>query len=169
MVRARRRTLAGRARGRVLDLGGAESHRNLWPGRADVDDHLVLDGAHPDRLAALAADGQRFDTIVSVFQLAAAADLATTVAGLRALLAPEGTIEFLEPGRQVGVGGRAQRLVAPPLAAATGWRIDRDIPAELRAGGLSVIDLERHRVRTLQWWLRSVAEGTAHHALPALR
>jgi SAM-dependent methyltransferase len=165
-VRARRRALVPQARGRLLDLGGAERHRSLWSGAADVSEATVLDGAGDVRLAELASSGERFDTVVSVFQLAAAADLRGTLEAIGRVLADDGRVLFLEPGAPVRLLGRVQRLVAPPLGGLTGWRADRDIPAELRAAGLSVTDILRHRVPTLQPWLRQVLEGVAHHALP---
>ncbi|MFP5322966.1 MAG: hypothetical protein ACLGIC_14140 [Acidimicrobiia bacterium] len=159
LVRARRRHLVRRSEGRVLDLGGAEAHRGLWAGTADV---VVLDGVDDARLGEL--DGG-FDTIVSVFQLASAADLDATLRRLHDLLADDGRLRFVEPARLVGVGGRLQRAVAPGIGAFTGWRADRDIPLALRRAGLSVTDVARHRVTTLQPWLRQVVEGTAHRAL----
>lgn len=165
LVRARRRALSRHGRGRLLDLGGADTHRALWERATDVREATVLDGADDPRLAALAADGERFDTVVSVFQLAATADLEATLRALSHVLADDGRILFLEPGAQVGLPGRVQRIVAPPLGGLTGWRADRDIPAELRAARLSVIDIRRHRIPTLQLWLRQVLEGVAHHAL----
>jgi SAM-dependent methyltransferase len=164
LVRARRRLLLARASGRVLDLGGADAHRARW---ADAGDRaVVLDGAADARLDRLVADGERFDTVVSVFQLTASPDLDARLDQVGALLGDEGRLLFLEPGRLVRAGGRVQRLASPAVAAVTGWRVDRDIPGSLRQAGLSVTDLERHRVRTLQWWLRQVVEGTAHRALP---
>ena len=164
-VRARRRAMARRARGVVLDLGGADAHASLWPSVAAVTEVVPVDGPVERRLAALAGEGRRFDTIFSVFRLAAAGDLPRTLALVKDLLADEGMVLFLEPGRRTGVSGRAQRWVAPSVAVTTGWWVDRDIPVELRRAGLSVIDIERHRTGTLQWWLRSLVEGTAHHAL----
>jgi SAM-dependent methyltransferase len=166
IVRARRRALARQGRGRLLDLGGADSHRNLWTGVTGVADATVLDGVGVAHLARMAAAGERFDTIFSVFQLASSPDLGETLRSVREVLAEDGRVLFLEPGSQVGLPGRLQRLVAPPLGGLTGWRADRDVPAELRAAALSVIDLRRHRVPTLQLWLRQVLEGVAHHALP---
>ncbi|MDZ7676607.1 MAG: methyltransferase domain-containing protein [Acidimicrobiales bacterium] len=167
-VKTRRRALAQRARGRVLDLGGAEGHRSLWD-RPGVD-ATVLAANRGERLAGLADRGARFDTVFSVFQLVAAPDLAATLTHLGEVLAPEGALHFLEPARLRGrITGRAQRVVAPVVDAATGWRVDRDLPRELRAAGLSVTDLERHRTGTVQWWLRSLVEGRAHHALPVGR
>jgi SAM-dependent methyltransferase len=160
-VRARRRLLAARAAGRVLDLGGADWHGSLWPEREVVR----LRGASDPELGRLADGDARFDTVFSVFQLAAAGDLATTLACIRRVLAPDGAVLFLEPGRLVGLAGRSQRLLGPAVAATAGWHLDRDIPMELRRAGLSVTDLERHRAATTQWWLRIVVEGTAHHSL----
>lgn len=166
VVRARRRALARRGRGRVLDLGGADAHRSLWSTVPAVESVTVLDGATDPQLSGLATGAERYDTIVSVFQLAAASELATTLRRLRAVLADDGELHFLEPARLVGVGGRVQRLIAPPLGLMTGWRADRDVPMALRDAQLSVTDVQRHRVPTVQWWLRQVIEGRAHHALP---
>lgn len=163
-MRARRRALTATARGRLLDLGGADMHHRLWAGARNVSEATVVDGASDPRLARLAAAGERFETVVSVFQLASSTDLDGTLATLRAVLAEDGRLLFVEPSAQLGLAGRLQRAVAP-LGGVTGWRADRDIPAELRASGLSVIDIRRHRVPTLQPWLRQVLEGIAHHAL----
>ncbi len=164
-MRARRRALARRGRGRVLDLGGADAHASLWPPVPDVSEVVTVDGPLTPRLADLARDGDRFHTVFSVFRMAAVDDITRMLALLKQLLADDGVVLFLEPGRATGLPGRAQRWVAPSIAATTGWRVDRDIPVELRRGGLSVIDIERHRTGTLQWWLRTLVEGTAHHAL----
>lgn len=164
-MRARRRALTGTARGRLLDLGGADTHHTLWDGVRDVTDAVVLDGVSDPRLDRMAADGKRFDTVISVFQLASSPDLAATLAAVRTVLAEDGRLLFVEPGAQVGLPGRVQRLVAPPLGGVTGWRADRDLPLELRAAGLSVIGIHRRRVPTLQLWLRQLLDGVAHHAL----
>lgn len=165
LARARRRALVRRCEGRVLDLGGADTHRSLWAGTPTA--HVeVLDGAHDPRLDELASAGARFDTVLSVFQLASSRDLGRLLARLHALLADEGRLQFLEPTRVPGRAARLQRLASPGLSAVTGWRADRDVPMALRSAGLSVIDVERHRVPTLQPWLRQLVEGTAHRALP---
>ena len=164
-MRARRRALAGRAHGRVLDLGGASAHDALWdPGAADLD-VLRLAGPSDPEIDRLAASERRFDTVFSVFQLVAAVDLRATLAQIRGVLDADGVVLFLEPARLVGVAGRTQRLLGPAVAATAGWHLDRDVPMELRRAGLSVTDLERHRTRTTQWWLRTLVEGTAHHSL----
>lgn len=164
-VRARRRALASRATGRVLDLGGADSHRGLWGTTPHVTD-VVRVADTETSLDRLIARDASFDTVFSVFQLASAPSLPGALDRIAALLAPSGRLLFLEPGRQTGVGARAQRLAAVPVAVTLGWHPDRDIPSELRSAGLSVIDLERHRSRTSQWWIRRLVEGVAHH-MPA--
>lgn len=147
--------------GRILDLGGAEAHRSLW---ADADVTL-LDGVSDPMLLTLVDRGARFDAIVSVMQLVAVADVSSTLSRLRRLLAPDGTLRFLEPGRLGGFAGRAQRLAAPMVTLSTGLRVDRDVPHLLRRSGLSITSLQRHRTGTTQWWHRQLVEGTAHHAL----
>lgn len=163
-VRSRRRALVQDVTGRVLDLGGAESHRSLWNGLdAEV---TILDGVADPMLLSLVDRAEPFDAIVSVLQLATAPDLPGTLSRLHRLLSPEGTLRFLETGRLVGTVGRAQRVAAPLVTMSTGIRVTRDIPAELRASGLSVTSVERHRTSTAQWWLRVLVEGSAHPALP---
>lgn len=165
MVRARRRALTRAAGGRLLDLGGADTHRLLWEDAPGVSEATVLDGVGDPRLGRLAEGGERFDTVISVFQLASSPDLGATLTALRTILAVDGRLLFVEPGAQVGLPGRVQRLVGAPVGGVTGWRADRDIPLALRSAGLSVIDITRHRVPTLQLWLRQVLDGVAHHAL----
>lgn len=149
----------------MLDLGGADAHRTLWASVPSLDSVTVLDGVADTRLGDLAAAGERFDTVVSVFQLAGSPHLDVTLGHVRSLLAEAGHVLFLEPARLVGVAGRVQRAVGPPIGALTGWRPDRDVPMALRDSGLSVTSIRRHRVPTLQWWLRQVVEGRAHHRL----
>lgn len=169
LARARRRELVRRAGGRVLDLGGADTHHSLWDDRPGGAAAVVLDGGDDPRLADLVAAGERFDTVVSVFQLAASDDLPALLGRVRDLLGDEGRLLFLEPTLVPGRTSRLQRLAAPGVAAVTGWRTDRDVPMALRRAGLSVTDVERHRVPTLQPWLRQLAEGRAHRALPPSR
>lgn len=162
LVGARRRELARRATGRVLDLGGAESHRRLWADAGAV----VLDGGDDPRAGELAGAGERFDTVVSVLQLSASRDPVSLLQHLRTLVGDEGCLLFLEPGRLVGASGRLQRFAARPVRLATGLHVDRDVVDVVRGAGLSVIALDRHRVPTLQPWLRVLVEGRAHRALP---
>lgn len=138
----------------------------MWSGKPGVVSATVLDGGDDPRLLSLSRGDERFDTVVSVFQLATAPDLEATVRRVESLLHEDGRLIFLEPARLAGAPGRLQRLVAPSVGLLTGWRVDRDIPKALRETGLSVTDLARHRVPTIQWWLRGLVEGSAHRALP---
>lgn len=169
-VRARRRFVFERARGSVLDLGGATSHDVLWSRLTSaIDDVEIVDGADDPALRRLVRAGERFDTVVSVFQLATADDVAATLSRLRRLLHDDGTLEFLEPSVSPGIAARGARLFGPATQRFVGWRPDLDIPATLRRGDLSVIDLDRHRAPTMQPWLRGLVEGTARHQQPAAR
>ncbi len=165
-VRARRRALVRRARGRVLDLGGADAHRSLWSTIEPVTDVVAAGGADlAPHLEHLARSGERFDTVLSVFRLTAVGDLDGALGSIETVLADGGALLFLEPGLRRGALGRGQRLVAPGVEMTSGWHVERDIPAALRRSGLSVIDIERHRIGTVQWWLGMLLEGVAHHAL----
>lgn len=165
LARARRRALVRRAGGRVLDLGGADTHRSLWAHRPGGAEAVVLDGGDDPRLVELVAAGERFDTVLSVFQLSASGDVPALLDRVRDLLGAEGRLLFLEPSRIPGRTWGLQRIAAPGVAAMTGWRADHDVPMALRRAGLSVTDLERHRVPTLRPWLRQLVEGRAHRAL----
>jgi hypothetical protein len=160
-VRRARREVAARARGRILDLGGGLDHRSGYPAGADVR-IIPIGGAG---LAATAARGERFDTITSTFQIASAPDPAALVRLLAVLLAPDGDLLFVEPSRQFGPAGLAQRAAAPLLSVWTQVRPDRDIPALVRSGGLRVVDLDRVTVPTAHVPVRLVVRGRAHHAL----
>lgn len=158
--------MAARATGRVLDLGGADAHSSLWDSIPGVDGVESVAGTGDPALLRLARGAERFDTVFSVFQFAAASDLEATLDRVATLLSDDGRVLFLEPARRVGMSGRAQRLVAPAVGLTTGWKVGRDIPVALRQAGLSVISLDRHRVTTMQWWLAHLVEGVAHHASP---
>lgn len=167
-VRAQRRILANQATGRVLDLGGAASHQSLWNRVPAVTAVETLDDQN-HALLRLAQSGARFDTVFSVFAFTTTPALRNLLHHVAKVLAPDGHVLFLEPARLTGTVGTAQRLVARPVRSTTGLRVDRDIPAELRACDLSVISLDRHRTPTMQWWLRSLVQGVAHHAQHATR
>lgn len=154
LVRERRAALVADAAGnRVLDLGGAPAHHLLWDRRAGGPPRgsvTVLEGPDDPALAALAADGQTFDTVVSVMALSTAEDLTASLATVRDVLASEGELLFLDRGLPAA---RTRRASTP----------GRDIPMTLRAGGLSVTRLDRHRIRTLRRSSRALVEGRAHH------
>lgn len=112
---SRERALRARARGRVLELG---------PG-VDLD--------------ALAARGERFDTVVSIGALAEAPDPIEELRRVERVLADDGELLLLEPTSTPGAAGALHQVGARlrrgrPLA---------DIPAVVRAAGLSLADCDR--------------------------
>ncbi|MEO7556122.1 MAG: hypothetical protein ABIV94_05905 [Acidimicrobiales bacterium] len=112
----------------------------------------------PAALPALAASGERFDSIVSVLQLCRAPELAATVATLRVLLEERGRLLFIEPTAGGGATGAGQRLLA--ARAPAGGRFARDVPAALRAGGLVVTDCDRLTL-PMRWPWRTFVAGSA--------
>ena len=155
------------ARGRVLDLGGADTHRTLWDrAREVVRRRPSWTASATPGSRRWPPSGERFDTVVSVFQLAHGPG------PRRGHRRDPGRAGRRRPApvRRARLPGRPHR--SPPavrrptarrrhrLAGRTGtsrWRCG--------PGGLSVIDIRRHRVPTLQPWLRQVLDGVAHHAL----
>jgi SAM-dependent methyltransferase len=148
VVREHRRRLLRDVGGRVLDLGGDPGHRPLYPTSAEV-----VTGA---------AEGP-FDHVVSILHLVTVADPAAEVARARDLLGEDGTLVFLEPGADTGLGGRAQGVVAPLVGRLAGWRPDRDVPALLRDARLVMSHLVRTPMPRRLWPLTELVEGRAHH------
>jgi hypothetical protein len=148
IVKEHRRRLLRDVGGRVLDLGGDPAHRALMPASAEV---VTGDGEGP------------FDHIVSILHLSSVDDPAAEVARARHLLAPDGTLVFLEPVADTGLGGRAQGLVAPLVGRVAGWRPDRDVPALLRDARLVMSHLVRTPMPRHLWPLTELVEGRAHH------
>lgn len=135
----RRRRMFARAEGRTLDLGDYSSFS----------------------LPALAAAGEKYDTIVSILQISVAPDASGYCADIARLLADDGRLLFLEPTAVVGVVGVVQHAFGPWVRRTTGRRPDYDIPALVRAAGLSIGDCERISLPAL-WPYRSFVEGIAH-------
>lgn len=175
----RRRRVAAKARGRVLDLGGWQDHLSFYrlggevatvtmldrsgdvragTGRGDPDgvDRIDLD---PEAL--LARGPEPFDTIVSLIRTPLVADLERMMTTLTGLLAAHGTLHFLEPVRRAGRVGRLLAVGGALNRAAGGLHLDRDLPADLRRHGLIVTDLDRFEVPTVSAPLRPFVEATA--------
>ncbi|QGG96564.1 class I SAM-dependent methyltransferase [Actinomarinicola tropica] len=89
------------------------------------------------------ADDGAYDHVVSIARLASVDDPAAEIDRLVALLAEDGWLTVVEPSLGVGATAMAQRRAATVAHERTGWWIDRDVPADLRARGLVVTDLER--------------------------
>jgi SAM-dependent methyltransferase len=131
LVRQRRPRLLAAARGDVLELGNG------------------TDGEGP------------YDTVVSVLHLSSVDDPEAELARVREVLAPGGSLLFLELDRDPGLPGRGQQAVAPLTNAVTGWRPDRDILGLLRRSGFAGADLIRLDLPRYRWPLRTVVEGRA--------
>lgn len=176
---SRRRRLAAKAHGRVLDLGGWQDHLTAYRLGAEVESVTMLDRVGdvrsgtgrddpegvtrlevgPDALAEL-GEGP-FDSIVSLIRTPLVADLDRMLSTLFELLADGGSLHFLEPVRRDGRLGRMLALGGLLNRVAGGLHLDRDLPADLRRHGLVVIDLERFEVPTVSAPLRPFIEATA--------
>lgn len=141
----RRTRMLAQATGHVLDVGEQRRHA----------------------LDELAAAGERFDTVVSVLQLSTAPDPVAMGRTLKALLADDGELWFLEPTAVTGPAGAVQHALGPWVRRATGRRPDYDIPRVLRTAGLTIIDCERFVARAL-WPYRSFVQGVARLPYPGV-
>jgi hypothetical protein len=130
---SRERALRQRAHGRVLDLGERR--------RAPLED--------------LAAAGEKFDSIVSIFQLSASAHPLRDARAVERLLTPDGRFFFLEPTASPGIVGTLQRMIGRP---------NHDIPGMLREAGLSMSLCDRITV-SAALPARMYIEGVALRAL----
>jgi len=129
------RELRARVRGRVLDLGDPAR-------RATLDD--------------LVAQGEPFDSIVSMFQLSRSCDPRHDARAVERLLAEGGQFFFLEPTASFGVVAALRRLAG---------RRDHNIPAIVREAGLSMSIYERIVVDTVWPASRTYVEGIAFRTL----
>ena len=151
------------ATGRVLEVG-AGTGLGLAHYRPGV--HVVACEADPARRQLLALRAPRapvpvavvaaalptlpfadrsFDTVVCALVLCSVGDESAAMAELRRVLAPGGSLLFLDHGlaRSHAIAA-AQRALAPAWArVASGCRLDRDPIGALRAGGFVVSECER--------------------------
>lgn len=195
-LHSRRNALASAARGRVLDLGGWSDHLGSYQIGTEVVSVTMLGSLGGDRAAGhdprgvvridaspeQLADGGygTFDTIVSLIRTPLVADFDRFLRTLILLLADEATLLFLEPVKRPGRTGRTRRTgrllsAAGRLGSAfrhsstvKGLYVDRDLPAAIRAGGLTVTDLWRFDVPNLSPPLRPFMEARARLPLKTL-
>ena len=128
-------------RGRVLDLDDP-AFAGLIDGTAEGD---------PE-------DGVAFDLIVSTGRLVGAPDLLWTLRALVARLAPHGELVAVEPVGRSGTIGLLAASLGACLPGVDGLHLSRDVPATVRAAGLTVVDVERFVVPTWLWPLRHVVQ-----------
>ena len=162
---ARARVLAG-ASGRVLEVGAGTGANLRW--YPSAVDHVDLCEPDPDMRRRLERrlDGGRwafstavhgaaaggpfpadaYDTVVTTMVMCTVPDPAAAAAALRAVLADDGRVLYLEHVHAGGLRGRLQSLVTPPWArVARGCHLDRPATAALRGAGLVPVE---------QRWLR---------------
>ncbi len=120
-VASKRAQVGADARGRVLELN-----------RGD------------DALAESDASDGGFDTIVCTFVLCRVDDPLAVARRLRSLLAPRGSLLFLEHVRATGAAGAAQHLASPLWRrTSTGCHLDRNTLHTLREAGFVITDCSR--------------------------
>lgn len=162
---ARARVLAG-ASGRVLEVGaGTGANLGWYPAAVDHVDLCEPDPRMRRHLARrlagrpwpfsaavhdIDAEGPfpaaGYDSVVVTLVLCTVADPAAAAAALRAALADDGRLRFLEHVHAGGLLGRVQPVLAPLWARlAGGCRLDRPPTAALRSAGLVPVE---------QRWLR---------------
>jgi len=176
---ARRKSVASKATGRVLDLGGWGDHLGHYRIGAEVDEVTLLvrhgdlrggdSSRDPEGVTRVDAGFDSlvklgtgpFGTIVSLIRTPLIADFDQFVRFVDQLLAPGGHLLLLEPVRRRGRLGRMLKLSGSVVRATGGLHLDRDIPARLRESGLTVTDLDRFEVPTVSAPLRPFIEATA--------
>jgi ubiquinone/menaquinone biosynthesis C-methylase UbiE len=111
---------------------------------------------------ALPFDAASFDTVVTTYTLCSVDDPVRALTEIRRVLRPGGELIFVEHGRAPDRGPqRIQRWLTPAWSrAGGGCRLDRDVPALLRASGLSSSDLTESYTQGPRW-LSYTYQGTA--------
>ena len=177
----RRRRLLSAARGQVLEVGGGTG-ANLPHYPAGVERLVVVEpdegmrrrlerrlSTAPVAVEVLGTGIEEarlpeasFDAVVCTLVLCTVPDLDAALLTVRRLLAPEGTLLFLEHVRGPGWCGHVQRAVTPVWRrAAGGCHPGRDILAAIRAAGFVVTDVERFTYPIPNPVVRPAVQGLA--------
>lgn len=162
-VRAIRAAIAGGARGRVLEIGcGPGSNFPYYTDATtsitaiDPNPHM-LERAHKRAVElgraieirqasaeGLPFDDASFDTVVSTFNMCSVDNVATSLAGIKRVLSPEGEYRFADHVRyDSSAGGRWQDVVTPVWSRiGDGCHPNRDIATAIRDAGLEFVELD---------------------------
>jgi ubiquinone/menaquinone biosynthesis C-methylase UbiE len=144
--------------------------RAVEPSQKSVElaEDRIAASSVPIEVAGL--DGQRLpfddasaDAVLSTWTLCTIPDAVAALKEIRRVLRPGGALHFIEHGRSPDAGVRTwqDRLNGVQRRVACGCNMNRDIPALIAAGGLSVDRLEtfytKGSIKILGWTF----EGTA--------
>jgi ubiquinone/menaquinone biosynthesis C-methylase UbiE len=112
---------------------------------------------------ALPFDAASFDSVVVTYSLCSMEDPARAAAEARRVLRSGGDLMFVEHGRAPDRGTRWWQRLLNPLwrRISGGCRLDRDMPAVLRAAGFELDELTAGYSGTVRW-LSFTFEGSAH-------
>lgn len=119
----------------------------MLAGRRLAADRIVAAGVEVDFVGL---DGQRLeladdstDTVLCTWTLCSIDDPVAAVREIARILRPGGSLHFVEHGRapEIGVRRRQHRWNPIHRRIACGCNVDRDIPALLEAGGMTIDEL----------------------------
>jgi ubiquinone/menaquinone biosynthesis C-methylase UbiE len=159
-----RAAVVPRAAGRVLEVGFGTGLNLRWYDASRVERLIALEPA-PEMLARarersraapfpvepVALEGERIplepasvDSVVVTFTLCTIPEPLLALEGMRRVLRPGGRLLFLEHGRAPDERVARWQARWNPLWSRVfgGCRLDRDVPALLRAGGFRIDELE---------------------------
>ena len=177
-MRALRKKMVARARGRVLEIG-AGTGLNVRHYPPTVVDLTLSEPEEPmarrlerrTKAAVLRAGAEElpfadgsFDTIVSTFVLCTVPDVRAAIAELRRVIAPDGQLLFIEHVRAEPGSSLARwqdRLHDPWHAFACGCHSNRDTRSLLTAGGFRLDDISSTTWRGMPAVVRPVVYGVA--------
>ena len=119
----------------------AEARRELAAAASGRVFEVPDDGIEP-ALQQAAAEGDRYDTILSFMRTPQVADIGGFVAALEQILAEDGWICMVEPVA-TSAGPTRRRLATLPGRISPRRGAETDVVAALRSGGLFVTDIWR--------------------------
>lgn len=164
-MKALRRQVVGGATGRVLEVGvGPGVNLPFYPTEArvtavDPDPHMLKRARRAVQAAGLTVDLRAaaaealpfpdgaFETVVCSLVLCSVPSQARALAEVRRVLAPGGTLRFLEHVRGNGIEGYLWDAITPLWRlAAAGCHPNRRTEATIRAAGFSLTEIQHTRL-----------------------